>query len=66
MNIKTITAAHLRRAADIKDEIDTLQTEFDGYFSEQPAGEQKQAKIKGWTPERRKKFMRTMKRKRTA
>lgn len=64
MNIKTITAAHLRRAADIKDEITTLQQEFDGYFSEQPAAEQKQPKITRWTPERLRKFKRTMRLKR--
>lgn len=70
MNIKNITAAHLRRAADIKDEIAALQREFDDYFTESPVLklnkelEPKKTWTSAWTPERTRKFKRTMRLKR--
>lgn len=69
MNIN-ITAAQLRRAADIKDEIATLQREFDGYFEGDPSKLPNPLqlplprKFSSWTPERTRKFKRTMRLKR--
>ncbi len=63
MNIVTkdgigLTSMNLRRAADIKDQIDSLQTELESIFNPMP-------KLKGWTPDRRKKYARTIARNRS-
>jgi hypothetical protein len=69
MNIQ-ISAASLRRAADIKDQIEALQNEFDGILTgdisklPNPLQLPLPRKLRAWTPERRSKFKRTMRLKR--
>lgn len=61
VHISIITSTQLRRAADIKDQIDSLNKELDGIFGEpEPAAAAPKRQYDGWTPERRAKFQRTM------
>lgn len=65
MNIN-LTAAQLRRAADLKDEIETLNHELHSIFgvADQPEPETPKRKVVRWTPQRLAKFRRTMRLKR--
>lgn len=64
VHISIITSTQLRRAADIKDQIDSLSKELDGIFGEpEQATVDTARKVSGWTESRRAKFKRTMRRK---
>lgn len=68
VHISIITSTQLRRAADIKDQIDSLNKELDGIFGVPELEinrelEPKRTWTSKWTPERRAKFKRTMRRK---
>ena len=61
INKINITAAQLRRMADIKDGIDKINAELAEMLNKSPTVEKRHA---GWSMKRRRKFMRTMRRSR--
>lgn len=62
MNLLNLTAADLRRAAALADQITALQTALAGILGTPSAGPTR--KLRAWTAARRRKFLATIRRKR--